>query len=67
MRVPPFLFHRFIVLCHGGKTSVGEDKEEETLHLVHIHREVLVNILPVKSGSLSVSKITGFRAAPNSS
>lgn len=26
VQAPPLLFHRFFVLCHGGGTSVGEDR-----------------------------------------
>lgn len=39
VRVPPSLFRRFIVLCHGGKTSVGADKKEEMLHLSYAHSQ----------------------------
>lgn len=33
VQVPPLLFHRFIVLCHGGGTSVGEDGRRQS-HLL---------------------------------
>lgn len=58
VQVPPLLFHRFIVLCHGGGTSVGEDRGGgRSIFLTGSHKGLLVDFLPLEGGSLSLSKI----------
>lgn len=58
VQVPPLLFLRFIVLCHRGGTSVGEDRGGgRPIFLIGTHKGLLLDFLPLEGGSLSLSKI----------